>query len=344
MSSNDRVFEPTARKQTRRIVAADPPLGIGIDPHVVEPAARDTHLFVGVVDGEHHAVDADLLHRRVELASVKMAAGRQVEVASEIKARPVLRGTAYLTLALLVEPVLEARQQEWQPFTQMPDDHLKAWIGIEQPAQDQAHGMAARFVAEAPGRTDQLWIAPHDALLRGKRLARVETNGNVQRVRLGPELAHRRIVEIARVVAHIGIAVDQRAFEAEFHHGALQLHRRGRRILQRNGGEGRKRSGWPRTIAPSSSLALRASFTAASRSASYCTPGDVSDRMENSMPERFISVRCVDVSSNLRSMSLERATPLRPCSPLAFQLLLFISVETCTSSAILAIHGSIPSA
>src|SRR5690606_33568243 len=108
----------------------------------------------------------------------------------------------------------------------VPQDELHPGIAVEHAAEDQAQRVGGGLDPPAPGGAGQFRV-PAVGVRIDIRVERMQVQGHVEVLQALPEYVVGRVV----VVHAVGVAVDQRALEAQLGDGALQFGGGGGRVV-----------------------------------------------------------------------------------------------------------------
>src|ERR1700746_1904340 len=157
-------------EQAARILAADL-LSIGLaDLTFVKPAGGIFEALEWIIDGVQDAVAAKLQHGRKQGWRTEISARSYIDVLAKILPESALTRDATRRFC---NDVVDAPDVEGNAFTEVPQNHLKIRVSIEQPRRHQAQRVSAGLHREGPGGCGQPRETVVDGLARGQRIPRV---------------------------------------------------------------------------------------------------------------------------------------------------------------------------
>jgi hypothetical protein len=193
------------------IVAADFEAIWVADGGVIEPSARDAHIFERVVHGVQNPIRPDFENHFGEGLRPEVAAGGDVKVFAQLVAHGQLglgpggQGAG--------DAIVDAPHAARQSFAEMPNNYFQFRVVVEQATAHQAQRMDRSLGGKSPDRAGQPRISLIDRLVLGQRRTRVQIERHIQLLNRRPKIAVRRqIVEHQRVhLARLGESIDHGA-------------------------------------------------------------------------------------------------------------------------------------
>src|SRR5262249_47877701 len=146
--------------------------------------------------------------------SSEIAADGQIEIVAEVFRHPPLcRNTS----RCLFDAMIDAPDHEWQPLTEMAENHVQLRMTIKQTAGHQSQSVRCRFDAEGPCRSPKPWMTFKNGFAAEERIARMEIQRVIQLFEFCKERFITRVIEIDDIVciADLRKSIDHRSLEAE---------------------------------------------------------------------------------------------------------------------------------